>query len=666
MSLKWKLQRLSAMSGWEVGYRVKQRVQASVEQFGLHSSVPPPPAPERTGAAWVATLPTAFNADKYRCAADDILDGRFPVFAMSAAPLGFPPQWNRDPKTGRQAPLQFGKTLNYRDESIVGDIKYLWEPSRHAQLVTLAQAWHLTREDKYAEGCRTLLTSWFDQCPYPSGVHWTSSLEHSIRLVNWSFAWHLLGGDAAPVFQGTVGEAFKQRWLTSVYQHCQFIAGHFSRYSSANNHLLGELMGLFIASLTWPLWKRSRRWKSTAQRQLEDQMLLQNGEDGVNREQANWYHHEVADMMIVSGLIARANGCDFSTAYWHRLRGMLQYIASIMDAGGRVPNFGDADDAIIARLDPEVGDVYRSLLATGAVLFDSAEFRFKASVGQPARNIDDKTRWLLGDQAAAKFERIDLSRVTLPIRKDFPNAGYYVLGDRFETNREVRIVADAGPLGYLSIAAHGHADALSFTLSVGGKEILIDPGTYAYHTQRIWRDYFKGTSAHNTVRIDGVDQSVSGGNFLWVKHAQAQVVGLDRTPMVDRWTASHDGYSRLKHPVTHRREIQFEKQHSRLQVTDELLGSGPHQVEMFWHFAEQCAVVANGRDVRVSCGDVMLSMTLPEELRCNVHRGVEQPQPTGWISRSFDAKVPTTTLIATGRIDGAARLVTRFNIDFKS
>jgi hypothetical protein len=59
-------------------------------------------------------------------------------------------------------------------------------------------------------------------------------------------------------------------------------------------------------------------------------------------------------------------------------------------------------------------------------------------------------------------------------------------------------------------------------------------------------------------------------------------------------------------------------------------------------------------------------MTLPEELRCNVHRGIERPQPTGWISRSFDVKVPTTTLIATGRIRGAARLVTRFNIDFKS
>lgn len=661
MSLKWKLHRLSAMSGREIGYRVKQRVQASVEQFGLHSAAAPPPRHAQAGNAWVAALPLNFNVDKYRRAADEILAGRFPVFAMPAAELGFPPQWNRDPKTGRQAPLRFGKTLNYRDEAIVGDIKYLWEPSRHAQLVTLAQAWHLSHEEKYAHGCRTLLESWFDQCPYPSGVHWTSSLEHSIRVVNWSFAWQLLGGEAANIFQGASGEAFKQRWLTSIYQHCHFIAGHLSRYSSANNHLLGELMGLFIASVTWPLWKRSRRWKNTAQRELEREMLRQNGTDGVNLEQANWYHHEVADMMIVSGLVARANGCDFSTAYWYRLNAMLQYIASIMDAGGHVPNFGDADDAIIARLDPDAGvDVYRSLLATGAVLFDCAAFKFKAG------RLDDKTRWLLGDAGGGKYETVDMSRVALPMRRDFPQSGYYVLGDRFETQHEVRIVADAGPLGYLSIAAHGHADALSFTLSAGGRELLIDPGTYAYHTQRLWRDYFKGTSAHNTVRVDGVDQSVSGGNFLWIKHAQAQVVAIERTPLVERWVASHDGYARLKHPITHRREILFEKEQSRLQVTDELLGSGVHDVEIFWHFSAACAVTTDGRVVQAAHGDVTLSMTVPEGLRCVVHRGVEGPQPAGWISRSFDSKLPTATVVMSGRIEGGARFVTRLSLDFRA
>lgn len=667
MNLKWTLHRLSAMSGWEVGYRVKQRVQASVAQFRLHSAAPPPPERAETGAPWAAPLPVGFNVEKYRRAADEILAGRFPVFAMPAAELGFPPQWNRDPKTGRHAPLRFGKTLNYRDESLVGDIKYLWEPSRHAQLVTLAQAWHLSHDEKYAHGCRTLLESWLDQCPYPSGVHWTSSLEHSIRLVNWAFAWHLLGGDSSTLFQEPAGEAFKQRWLTSVYRHCQFIAGHFSRYSSANNHLLGELMGLFVASATWPRWQRSQRWKHMAQRELEREMLRQNGEDGVNREQANWYHHEVADMLILSGLIARANGCDFSAAYWQRLRGMLQYIASIMDAGGHVPNFGDADDAIIARLDPAPQtDVYRSLLATGAVLFDCAEFKFKASMPASTAVIDDKTRWLLGDAAAERYDGIDMSRVSLPMRKDFPQAGYYIFGDRFETGREVRIVADAGPLGYLAIAAHGHADALSFTLSVGGKEFLIDPGTYAYHTQRLWRDYFKGTSAHNTVRVDRVDQSVSGGNFLWIRHARAQVLSVERTPLVDRWIASHDGYSRLKHPLTHRREICFEKEPSHLQVTDELLGSGEHWVEMFWHFADQCSVAAEGRSVRLTQGDVVLAMVLPEGLRCDVYRGVERPQLAGWLSRSFDVKVPTTTVVASGRIAGATRLVTRFSPEFKA
>jgi hypothetical protein len=252
------------------------------------------------------------------------------------------------------------------------------------------------------------------------------------------------------------------------------------------------------------------------------------------------------------------------------------------------------------------------------------------------------------------------------VRREFPQAGYYILGDRFETRREVRIVADAGPLGFLSIAAHGHADALSFTLSAGGRELLIDPGTFAYHTQRLWRDYFKGTSAHNTVRIDHVDQSVSGGNFLWIKHAQAQVITVERTPLIERWVASHDGYTRFKHPVTHRREILFEKEQAHVQVTDELLGSGAHDVEIFWHFSEHCSVTMAGPTVRATSGDVTLSMSVPEGLRCDIRRGVETPQPAGWISRSFDVREPTTTVVMSGRITGAARFITRLGLEFRS
>jgi hypothetical protein len=658
VSIRWKLNRLAAMDRREIGHRAGQQLRANLERLGVMTAARVPPlAARQSGCAWISQLAMQFDAGKYANAADRILAGDFDVFALRPAQLGFPPAWNRDPKTGRTAPLRFGKALDYRDPRLVGDIKYLWEPSRHAELVTVAQAWHLTREPRYLAACRTLIESWVEQCPYARGPHWTSSLEHAIRLINWSFAWHLLGGDASPLFAAPDGPAFRQRWLTAIFRHCHFIAGHFSRHSSANNHLFGELTGLFVAALTWPLWPQTRAWADGAQRELQEQALEQNGADGVNREQATWYHHEVADMMLIAGLVGRANGRELGEAWWRRLESMLDFIASIMDVGGNVPSIGDADDAIVARLDPRRDpDVYRSLLATGAVLFSRPEFKLKAA------RFDDKTRWLLGDAAAGRFAAMGSPDPSaLPPRREFANAGYYVLGHAFETPGELRIVADAGPLGYLSIAAHGHADALSFTLSVAGVELLIDPGTFAYHTQREWRDYFRGTAAHNTVRVDGVDQSRGGGNFLWLAHANARVLEFRAAADLDRLVAEHDGYRRLPDPVTHRRELRLDHASSTLLVIDDLTCARAHDVESFWHFAPGCEVTNAGGRVRVVRAGIQLDMTLPDGVQCEVIRGRESP-PLGWTSPRFDQRIPSPTVVAIKRIRGNTRLTTELAV----
>src|SRR5438067_2245559 len=81
------------------------------------------------------------------------------------------------------------------------------------------------------------LESWFEDCPDAMGPNWSSALELGIRLINWSVAWQLLGGAASPLFRDARGLRFRRRWLDAVYQHAQFIHGHFSFYSSANNHL---------------------------------------------------------------------------------------------------------------------------------------------------------------------------------------------------------------------------------------------------------------------------------------------------------------------------------------------------------------------------------------------------------------------------------------------
>jgi hypothetical protein len=643
MQLQWVLSRLRAMGLRELAYRGAQSVHTRWERAGL-GRAKPLPADAARGRPWIAAWPENLAVNAYREAADGILSGKFRLFGDREWTLGFPPSWNRDPATGTIAPLGFGILLNYRDASLVGNVKYLWEPNRHLELVTLAQAWRLSGEARFAQACRTLVDSWITQCPYMLGPNWTSSLELALRLINWSCAWHLLGGDEAVVFGDRDGEAFKARWLSAVRQHCHFIAGHLSLYSSANNHLLGELLGLLIGATTWPCWPESKRWRRRAQQGFEHQALLQNTVDGVNREQAIWYQHEVADMMLLAGLTARANGAGFSSAFWSRLEAMLDFIVSCMDVGGHVPAFGDADDAVIVRFSPDPDfNVYHSLLATGAVLFGRGDFKHKAQV------FDDKSRWLLGDGAAATFAALTADASGAHVRRRFDAGGYYILGSELETPREVRLVVDAAPLGYLAIAAHGHADALSFTLSVAGRPLLIDPGTYSYHTEKRWRDHFRGTSAHNTVCVDHLDQSVSGGPFLWNRHAATRCLAIDLGTEEQRIVAEHDGYRRLNDPVMHRREILYRRVGSLIRITDHIHCAAPHAIEIFWHFAEGCRLTLDGEAALVTRDGVELELRWPATLHARVVRGSVDPIQ-GWISQRFDQKVPGDVLVVYGSV----------------
>jgi hypothetical protein len=644
--LAWRLNRLRAMCPAEIAWRLRQAVSAALERSGIGLARDAGAGADAGGAPWAEPLPRAFDAAPTLAAAERILAGRWDVLSLEDCVLGFPPRWHRDPRTGLQAPLEFGKSIDTRDPRRVGDIKHLWEINRHLELVTLAEAWHLTREARYAEGALRLVDSWLEQCPYPRGAQWSSALEAAVRLMNWATAWQLLGGAAAPL---------APRWAASVYRHCHFIARNLSRHSSANNHLFGELTGLLLGALAWPRWPESRRWRDLARAGLETQAVTQNGADGVNREQAFWYHHEVADMMLLALLHGRANGVHFSRRYALRLEAMLEFIASVMDAGGQVPMVGDADDAVMVRFSREAGfSPYRSLLATGAVLFERGDF--KAAAGA----FDDKSRWLLGDAAAARFAAVPEAPARPP-QLAFADAGYYLLGGDYGTPREVKALVDAGPLGYLSIAAHGHADALSLTLSVAGREILVDPGTYAYHGEPRWRGYFRGTAAHNTLRVDGADQSVPGGDFLWRRHAHARChyfdVGVDR----DLFEGLHDGYRRLADPVLHRRRVEYDKRERRFLVRDTLQCAREHDLELHWHLAEGCTARADGHAVEIACAPARLRLECPRQFDPPaVVVGREHP-PLGWVSRGLGRKAPAPTIVCRGRA-GAVSLETRIAV----
>ena len=454
--------------------------------------------------------------------------------AARDADLGMPPRWNRDPKTGIEAPLAFGKLLDYRDPDLVGDIKYLWEPNRHLHLVTLAQAYALTGERELLS-TRSPSSSRAGSSPARTAAARTGrarSRRASASSTGRSPG-SCVGGRCAR--RGGVPRAAGSTRSTSTRTS---IRHWFSAHSSANNHLIGEAAGLFIAGITWPHWPRDARVGGSAKQILEREALAQNAPDGVNREQAVWYQQFVLDMLVLALLAGKANGEWFSRRLrvahrgddrFHRLdhgrrrqraddrrrRRRLRWCAST-----RTPGYSPFRSALAHR---------RAALPPRRLQAEGGRARRQGALAARRRT------------PTPQFERARRrERRGCRCARAFPEGGYYVLGCRLrhaarDARRGRRRRRSATP----SIAAHGHADALSFTLSVGGREFLIDPGTYAYHTQERWRQYFRGTAAHNT-RAHRRPRPVRAGRQLHVAEASAR--RLQPVALVERRrTASRAG-----------------------------------------------------------------------------------------------------------------------------
>lgn len=682
------------MSAVELATRGGRQVRFGAERLGIVGRVVPRRTawPPRENDAFADIELEADAIERVIEAADAVLAGRFELFGRSFD-LGFPPAWNVDPLTGTEVPLVFGKTLDYRDARIVGDAKHVWELNRHLEIVWLAQAYRLRGDSRYLAGVRRLVDSWIDQCPYLKGPNWCSSLELGIRLINWHLAYRIVGGESSPLFDGAAGERFLDRWLESIYRHCYFVMHHLSTYpSSANNHLIGELAGVVVATSTWPCWPVFETWRTKALDALHREIRRQTYADGVNKEQTTAYQQFVASLFIVAGLAARRAGLTLERDYWTLVERMIDFVFAVMDVGGHVPMIGDADDGLAFALEPRSSlDPFGALLAVGARLFDEPAWRERslrsaptaewlcagvepiragARAGRPVagpRAAAGRARPRVAGGMFAANARTDAPPVTADVSTEplraFPHGGYYVLGRSLGKPDEVRAIFDAGPLGFLSIAAHGHADCLSMTLSVAGREQLVDPGTYVYHAESAWRDYFRGTSAHNTVRVDGLDQSRIGGQFLWLEKAEARLERFESTDDHDEIAASHDGYERLPDPVRHERRVRYCKRTDVFEVVDRLVCAREHVVERYWHFAETCRVALDASSALSDDGYVRLRIDVDDaDTEAALLHGSTDPIG-GWVSRRFRQKSPAPTLVYRNRIFGVTTLRTRIAIE---
>jgi hypothetical protein len=570
-------------------------LQARAERSGLIGAAPMP-APDLGSSVreWIRPGET-IDASPYLAAADRIAEGWLDVHGLRGVELGSPPRWNRDPKTGIEAPLAFGKTLDCDDPDLVGDIEYLREMNRHAHVVTLAQAYALAGDPRHGDALAEHIESWVIACPRGRGVNWSSALEAARRLANWAAAWQLVGGAASPLFARHAN--LREVWLRSAFEHGRFIRGWLSLHAANADRLLGEAAGLFLGALAWPHWPQAREWRATAKRILEH---LSTGMFG-----------PAAAQPLLHCLVAgRANQEWFSAGFEARVETMLDFIASTMDAGGNAL-FGAEGTAL------------GPLLAAGALLFRRGDFKLKAG------RLDDAARWLLGAGADAQYGELDAEKTRLPARQSFPECGTYVLGSEFDAAGEIRLVARTA--------------GLDFALSAGRRPLLVDPGSYAEPGGNAWRRYFNSSAARNGLRLDALERAAQRcGCSLWLSSAQR-----------DTFEGWHDGYLHLDDPVKHRRLIELDKAARRIVVEDTLETEGEHEVELFFHCHEACRVSPAGDGFLISHGEQSLRLLLPRiaGARSLVYHGSLAPV-AGWVARGFDGRVPAATIVWQARVNG--------------
>jgi hypothetical protein len=549
--------------------------------------------------------------------------------------------WHYDYRHEKSAPRQFSRSLDIRNPAAVGDIKYIWELSRHQYLTALAYSNHPEAEAIVWSALR----SWINENPYLTGVNWSSSLELASRLISWSFLYPML----RPAFE--TDREFRERFAASVFLHLSTIRKNLSLHSSANNHLLGELTGLYVGSVCFAWWPECREWRNDSLRLLGREVELQFTPEGVNREQAMSYQLFTLELLMLAMLVARNVG-DIVAPIWNeRILAALHYLDRVATPGGALPWFGDSDDArgFLVSEGEQPLDVVMQL---GALIFEEPRFANRSPhLTAASRALVPASCGRLSDLAEAKTDIEPRSEL-------FRHGGIAVI-----EAADCKVVMDVGPLGYTSIAAHGHSDALSLLLALDNDYLIVDCGTYSYHSHPVWRTYFRGTAAHNTVRVDGVDQSVMSGRFLWSSKANVRLIHFVEEGDVVRISAEHDGYLRLSDPVMHRRNVSFDKKIRTVSIEDVITCKTDHKVEVHWHLSEQADVTKESDQcVRVLANGQTATLTFDrQDFDLEIISGATQPI-LGWRSPAFNQKVHIPTIRFAGQVVGSTSIFTSIHL----
>jgi len=524
----------------------------------------------------------------------------------------------------RAGDVRFSSGINW-NYSPKGNIDWTWDLNRHTYFETLGRAYLYTKEERYFNKFSDLLLDWLAN--NPTGVHkpnWSSVFEIAFRINTWLWAFFYFRGAQS------FGESICLPLLKGLLIHGLHLSDNLE-YHVQNNHLLIEAKALVMLGLLFAEFKDAKKWRQHGLKIFFKQIIKQVCNDGVHGERAMHYHRIITGEVLELLVLFENNNIEAPLDVIKIFNKMVEFELWTTKPNGRIPLLGDS-------------------------ALEDTHLRFSAIRGGPPflkrkdlKSIsplpDESEIWLLGKKRIQEYYNFT-SEPTMLNSRSFPDGGYFVMRGG-QDPQSLYLVFDCGPFGYYLTPNHGHADALSFEMHACGQTMLVDPGYYSAHLGQDWRNFFRGTRAHNTIVVDNQDQSFLLDTRRVYHPAQVELHEWISNEHFDFVDGSHNGYRHLPQPIKHRRQIFFVKPEYWI-VIDVLTGSGKHICDLYYHMMPHIETHLNKETGYLRCGvqnETILDIVPlnSSDLQADIISGKTNPLQ-GWVSFYSGEKQPAPVL----------------------
>ena len=559
-------------------------------------------------------------------AAEKALNHDVNLLGSGPIDLGSKIKWNKDYKTDILWENKYFRSISYSNLDKPSDVKFPWELSRMQWMVPLGQAYLLTQDEKYAEKVKSLLTDWISDNPFAKSVNWTCTMEVALRIVTWTWFFHIFSESNA-----WKDNSFREIFIKNLYLHAFFTERHLEKSDINGNHYTADATGLVFAGLFFGSSRISQRWQNLGWKILKEEIALQVFEDGVDYEASVPYHRLVQELFFFPALYRHQCGFDVSDFYKNRLKNMAIFTACYTRQDGGVPLWGDADDARTLPFGSQGINDHRYLLGLiGIYLKDQKLLNYFSGS-------NEEIFWVYGDKEENKLKTC-LYAQQLPISTAFREGGFYIM-----RHQDSHVFIDCGPLGLKGRGGHGHNDILSFEAALCGVPLIVDCGAYLYTANYKERNNFRSTSYHNTPQIDGIEiNRFIREDYLWNLHEDAQpiVYNWNCCEQYDLFEGSHTGYLKIDPSIELKRKILLDKKDFSVEIEDQFNAKNSYAVTIPFHFHPD-VIISQISENEFSLKNGKKKISLIANLSSNGSVSIESAR----ISPSYGIIKPTKKLV---------------------